>query len=693
MFSSDLPLRLPSPVGADPAPAVTPAKDSPKTSHETLINRLNFLSFTEQAVTAVFIHRRHGRRMRVKACPQPCSRQEFSGRWVTQPPASILRGGYLLHHLEVPFGRHILQVGIEGLQLCSNGLNGCLSEIVGPVTARRTSRNPCLPLQVRVIQYGVIFEGVLDNFNGTALRLELHATPPQNFLWLDAASPVTLIISDEHGAVLTTVADIVRTCGERLRHSVVVAPRLTDQRRLPGKRHRGQRVNFCPTPQMVFTHPFTGRRVALDINNISGTGFAVSEPAAEAMLLPGLTLNDLQLRLTDTFALPCKAQIVYCRSVLGQPGEDVRHYGLTILDMAIPDHTRLLALMHRAENHRRGISPPLDLERLWEFFFASGFIYPEKYGSIHEYRSEFLETYEQLYSGAPEIARHFVIQEHRHILAHMAMLRIASNAWLIQHHAADRTRSNHAGLDVLQLAGEAIKASQGLYSAHMDYAMCFYRPENRFPHRVFGGVADHYRDRTLCSVDTFAYSHFRKGVNPVWAEEDQWNLAPASAEDLFDLEACYAQRGGGLLLKALDMTAPRPDQAELMAGYRKAGFQYRQDLFALRCNGELTAVFSTMRTAMGLNLSNLTNAITALILSPEELPREAYRMAISTLAAIYPVDEVPVLTYPESYPDRQQLPVEKRYDLWAIDCRHLDPYFDYCETLFRRLRPDKSTAP
>ncbi len=693
MFSSDLPQRSPSSVGATPAPSVVPAKDPRKTSHDTLINRLNFLSFKEQVVTAVFVHRRHGRRLRIKIHPEPCSRQDFSGRWVEISPAPVVRGEYLLLHLEVPLGRHILQVGLKDLQLSATGLTGRLDEIGEPVTARRATRSPCLPLQVKVIQNGVIFEGVLDNFDGTALRLNLHATPPQNFLWLNAASPVTLIISDESGAVLTAAADIVRASGERLRHTVVVAPRLNDQRRLPSKKHRGQRVNFCPTPQMVFTHPFTGRRVALDVNNISGTGFAVSEPATEAVLLPGLTLNDLHLRLTDTFALPCKAQVVYCRSVLEPSGEDIRHCGLAILDMSIPDHTRLMALMHRAENRRRGISPPLDLERLWEFFFASGFIYPEKYRSVHEYRNEFLETYEQVYNGAPDIARHFVIQEHSHILAHMAMLRIASNSWLIQHHAADHARSNHAGVDVLQLAGEAIKASQGLFSAHMDYAMCFYRPENRFPHRVFGGVANHYRDRSLCSVDTFAYSHYQKGNNPAWPEESNWKLAPASVEDLLDLEACYAQGGGGLLLKALDMAAPRPDQTELMTGYRRAGFLYRQDLFALKHNGELTAVFSTMRTAMGLNLSNLTNAITALIIAPEEFPQEAYRMAISTLAAIYPVDEVPVLTYPESYPDRQQFPVEKLYDLWVIDCRHLDPYFDYCETLFRRLRPGKSATP
>ena len=51
----------------------------------------------------------------------------------------------------------------------------------------------------------------------------------------------------------------------------------------------------------------------------------------------------------------------------------------------------------------------------------------------------------------------------------------------------------------------------------------------------------------------------------------------------------------------------------LAESYQQAGFSYRQDLFALRCNGRLIAIFAAMHTAVGLNLSNLTNAITALI--------------------------------------------------------------------------------
>ena len=695
MFSSELPKRSPPAVDSPSSalPTAPSARDCRKVSRDALINRLNYLHFKEQPVTVLFLHRQHGRRLRIKAYPQPCSPESFSCHWEETLPAAILRGDYLLRHLEVPLGRQTLQVGIEAVEITAGKLSGQLAESGEPMAARRTTRHPCRPLQVQVIQNGAVFSGTLDNFNGNALRMELRATPPQNFLWLNAAAPITLIVSDETGAVLTAVADIVRMSGERQRQTLVAAPRLCDQRRLPGKRHRGPRVNFAPTPQALFTHPFTGKQMALDVSNVSGTGFAVCESADEAVLLPGLTLHALQLRLTESFALPCKAQVVYCRSALEPTGEETRHCGLAILDMSIPDHTRLMALMQRAGNRRRGVSPPLDLDRLWEFFFASGFIYPEKYRSVHEYRREFLHTYQQVYHGAPNIARHFVIQEGGQLLAHMAMLRVASNSWLIQHHAADQARSNHAGLDVLQLAGEAINASQGLYSAHMDYALCFYRPENRFPQRVFGGVADHYRDRSFCSVDTLAYFHYRKGRTPAGLGGDAWSLTPAKEEDLFDLEACYTQRGGGLMLKALDLVPTRPDQSELMGSYRQAGFAYRQDLFALRCNGRLTAIFATMRTAVGLNLSNLTNAITALVTAPEDLPLQAYCAAVSTLAAAYPVDEVPVLTYPANYLQPQQFAVEKCYNLWAIDCRHLDPYFDYCDTLFNRLRPVRSAAP
>jgi hypothetical protein len=119
-----------------------------------------------------------------------------------------------------------------------------------------------------------------------------------------------------------------------------------------------------------------------------------------------------------------------------------------------------------------------------------------------------------------------------------------------------------------------------------------------------------------------------------------------------------------------------------------AGFQRQQSLFALKHEGATIAVFVVLNTEVGLNLSNLTNAITVIILDQQALPREAFFTAISMLAAKYPQKKIPVLTYPKEYVVNQTIEIEKHYNLWVLDCRNSDPYFEFCNNLFSRLRHD-----
>ena len=435
----------------------------------------------------------------------------------------------------------------------------------------------------------------------------------------------------------------------------------------------------------VFSHPLTGQINRLDVMDLSGSGFSVGELPQDAQLLPGMKLTDLELHLSDTLKLACQAQVVYTRCEKSDSSVGQQRSGLAILDMTITDHTQLMAILHRAENRHHGVSPSLDIDRLWEFFFDSGFIYPQKYHSFQEHRREFRETYAKLYNRAPEIARHFVYQECSQIMGHIAMLRTHSNTWLVHHHAADRNRSKTAGLRTMQLVCEAINESEGLYSSHMDYVTLYYRPENRFPHRIFGGAADFYEDRQSCSVDTLSYFHYEKKYDIRWKDSGGWQLAPARSEDLLNLEAFYQRTSGGLMLQAMDLTPERPDDRELNISYEMAGFQRQQMLFALRHNDITIALFAVLRTEVGLNLSNLTNAITVIALEPKALSREAFFTAISMLATKFPQKKTPILVYPKEYAPSQAIPVEKHYNFWALDCRNLDPYFEFCNKLFNRL--------
>jgi hypothetical protein len=226
----------------------------------------------------------------------------------------------------------------------------------------------------------------------------------------------------------------------------------------------------------------------------------------------------------------------------------------------------------------------------------------------------------------------------------------------------------------------------------MDYVMCYFRPENNFPRKIFGSVASHYDKLSHCSIDTFDYFHYRKESDLEWQDSSAWQLAPAKSEDLLDLEAFYNNESGGLMLHALDLTPQGHEEEALQQSYQKVGFNRQRSLFALRKNDRTTAIFMVLRTEVGLNLSNLTNAITAIILDDKALPREAFFTAISMLATRYPLSEVPVLTYPTSYVDKQSIKTEKQYNLWVLDCQHLDPYFEFCSNYFKRLNRSKKAT-
>lgn len=652
-------------------------------SRETLINRLNYLHFQATPLTVLLEHRQNGRAVRLQANPDVCVDENFVCTWIATLPTQIERGDFMVRHLEIPQGHHILQVELSEPLLTTRGLSCRLPEVCRQLTSRRTRRHACADIDASVIQNGAVFSGSLKDFNATAFLLELQAKPPQTFQWLKSDDPLTVLFARAGQPLLSIPGQLSRSHGKRDQQSVVVTPDLSQQRRFPPKKHRNRRIALCPAPEAVFTHPLTGLLIRLDVSDLSGAGMAVSEAPQEAQLLPGMLLDKLELRLADSFSLTCQAQVVYCERQNNLESSPVR-CGLAILDMDVSDHTRLLALLHRADDRGKGVCPRIDLDQLWEFFFSSGFIYPQKYQSLQEYRQEFKETYTRLYNSAPEIARHFIYQENSRIVGHMAMLRQFSNSWLIHHHAADRTHSQTAGLETLQLVGEAVNEAQALYSAHMDYVMCYFRPENRFPQRVFGGVAKHYDDPALCSVDTFDYFHYHKEYDLQWKDGGSWELTRTKQDDLLDLEAFYVNRHGGLMLKGMDLTVVEEDDS-IQRSYQEAGFHRQRSLFSLQREGKTVAIFMLLRTEVGLNLSNLTNAITVFILDNQALPREAFFTAVSLLASKYPHAEVPVLTYPPDYAASQSIQVQKQYNLWVLDCQHLDPYFEFCSNYFKRM--------
>jgi hypothetical protein len=328
------------------------------------------------------------------------------------------------------------------------------------------------------------------------------------------------------------------------------------------------------------------------------------------------------------------------------------------------------------------VSMEVDMDALWEFFFQTGFIYPEKYRSCQAYRQTFMETYRKLYQENPEIARHITFEKNGKIYGHMSMLRAYERTWLIQHHAARTSEYMFAGFAVLR---QMILFLHGMYqfpSARMDYVICYFRPENRFPDRVFGGFARKFNNPQACSLDLFSYLT----IPVAYPDRDlpqQWWLRESTPQDLWDLKLFYKHLSDGLLLNILCSGHDDKGDESLEKIFERIGLLRKCRTYSLIHKTQLKAVFVVNQSDLGINMSDLLNCIKVLIADPEELSKDLLYLAANKLAKVYDLDKVNLLLYPKIFAERFGISGNKQYQLWICDMRHSNYFLEYVQNNFR----------
>jgi hypothetical protein len=230
----------------------------------------------------------------------------------------------------------------------------------------------------------------------------------------------------------------------------------------------------------------------------------------------------------------------------------------------------------------------------------------------------------------------------------------------------------------------------------MDYVFCTYRPENKFPSRVFGGAAIAIGDPTACSRDTLAYLYLprptRSHQRPAGHE---WRLEPSDAEDLAELATWYDQKSGGLMMKAFNLTNGDSNIGMLSEEYRAIGFRRERRLFTLRRKGRPVVVFAANRADFGLNMSDLTNCIQVFVIDSQRSSASVIYRALTKIMTWYRDYSVPVMIYPETAAETLSLPAEKQYLTWVLNLEYTDKYFDYISRLIQITKKSgkKSLTP
>lgn len=650
-----------------------------------LINKLNHVDFIGGSVRAVFVHETLPFQRELRLKPRPCIDSELVCKHTFETPVDL--EAFRLAYLLIEDFSTTLVVYATLRENRGDALVLVLPETCHPLH-RLPSRHRINPLLgADLFQKGTRTTGRLVDYADGRLDIAVHVDPPQKGGRVDTQAPVYLVLMEGREPCFSGNC----TIEDRRAFGKDTVYRLKTEgypfHRYQPKKYRSKRVNLCPSPQVVFTHPLTLQPVSCRIRDLSGMGFSFTVESKEADLFPGLILSGLRLELAGEPIATCKAQVVYRMRVLEEKRPSVHRYGLAILDMSMADHTRLQRVVQQAADPNAYVNGRVSPQALWAFFFETGFIYPQKYAALGSLKDKVQKTYEKLYLDQPSFARHFVYQKRGTILGHMAMLRFYDKAWLIHHHAARGTADAGAGLRVLEQIGQFVNESHALESICMEYVFFFYRPENRFPSLLFGKAAEFVDDPKICSLDKFAYGHFDHDADENGLLPASWSLAPAQRQDLEIFHAFYRETSGGRMVAAFDLSGDSRGFENLIEEYRKIGFQRKRTLVSLKHKGRLKCLFEVNLSDIGLNMSDLTHCIRLFVIDRKGLDRATLSVALNRIAEPFGDSGVPLLIYPADAADLAPLTVERHYLLWVFNLRHTDRYFAFMNRIIRFSRP------
>ena len=635
-------------------------------SRDFLVNRLNFVNFQEGHIQVILSHRQYHRGLFLPASPQPCSGSELLCLWAEATDEPILLQTHELKYILVPRGEKFIQSIPEVIELNPTGCCLKLPGLSREFSRRRVERQPCHGISVHLVQKGSACTGTLLDFSASSFRIELMAGAATGGDWFDSNQAVNVLFHSGRQTLFSGECRIMRAMAGRIGRGLVLQPIHNEARRYQKAEFRSLRQKLCPSPNLLLRHPLTYKHLDLKVVDLSGSGFSVEEEERSASLCPGLILPHVELHFAGIFKMTCTAQVVFRRVVDVDPPNSRVRCGLALVDVAANDHVKLLSILHQARDRNSYLCNHLDMEALWDFLFETGFIYPGKYARIAQRKAEIRKTYTRLYTNSPDIARHFVYQDNGQILGHMAMIRFWENAWLIHHHAARKSVMNRAGLIVLDQIGRFVHDTFRVRAMHMDYLACYYRPQNRFPRRLFGGLADHINDPKGCSQDLFAFVTRTNASQASGVDFRGWELSPAESTDLDTLAEFYENLSGGLMVKAFDLQPANWREEKLCAEFHRYGFKRERHLFALRRNGRLKAIVLVNISDIGLNLSDLTHCINAFVLDPDNLSPELLLASLHRAEAATGQSGLPALIFPISYVETCSIAYEKTYCLWVF---------------------------
>lgn len=636
-----------------------------------LINLWNRIHFMDGTVRVRIRHPRHSEELLVEAYPLPCGDKSMSCTWPEQNRRCV-EGAHLLDII-LTDGLTMFLIPAKFRNIQQDRFTIDMPSKAYILGKRQARHFDCQGIQATLVQDGFQAQGMLTDFSSRAFTMKVAPDGTGSFRWFNADRTSIINLYRNGQMVFSASCRCIRQTSDQDVRDIVFAPKVNQMSRFLKKKWRSPRVSVSPVPNITFEHPLIRKNIQLDIRDLSTSGFAVDLEADEDILMVGMIIPHLTMNFSGALKISCKAQVLYRRAVK----KNLIQYSFTILDMDVIAYNRLSHILMNIVDPGVHVAEAVDTDQLWEFLFDSGFIYPKKYNTVHANREAMKEIYLRLYRDNPEIIAQLTYQRNGRIYGHASMVRAYRRAWMVHHLAARPLNKKRTGLQVLKNIMHYFSGFYRLPSIEMDYLLFYYRPENRFPDYFFGGFARHFKNPRACSLELFSYISY-----PTYSQRrslpEGWTLRECETDDLEELGRFYRNTSNGLLLDVLSLDKEGDAGSSLSELYARHGFLRSCRSLSLKQHGMLKAVVIVNRSNVGLNLSDFLNGLKILITDAAGLPWPVLSAAISQVADVYRMDQIPVLVYPSDYFKAQNVSItEKKYNLWLLDAHYAREYSEY----------------
>ena len=627
-----------------------------------LLNQINALHYQKAPLIICMQHKSHNHCIYLKADPDPVSDLSITATWIKDEssPRSLYSFNLVKIILNANQGSYEFKPDIY--RISERTISFTVPETALESGFRKQIRFTCVEknIPITLTQNAIVFSGKLLDYSVNGILVNLYTEKDISFNWLNNNSPAMLTIKPENNPVYTGQV----TLSPRGHRQYLLVPNMEATPRYTSREYRSRRQTLVPSPDLLFDHPITGKKVRLKISDLSSLGFSINEKATRATLIPGLLIRNAKISFTNNLIIPCLAQVIYCKPDEKESGT-VR-IGCAILDINIQNHLQLINFVQQAQNSSTYISNQIDPEDLFDFFFETGFLYPKKYAEIASKREGMMQSYLAIYQRGVDISRHFVYQQQGQILGHFSALHVYQKTWFCQHHAA--LNIQRAGLKVLRAISEYINDSYQLNPTHLRYIIGYYQTANRFPKRYFGDYVGELKDSKKTSLD--CYSYINEARTFMGGEVDLargWSVYPAVKSDLNEFYGYYQKISDGMLPEALDMLPEDLGDQSLSEKYKANGLSRQRELLALRYQDSPIALIDIQSTGIGLNLSEITNAITVYLIDSRPEYFDMVRSAICSQALKHEKTSDPVMVFPNSFLNSCNFNTDKEYTMWTLN--------------------------